>query len=1757
MNKDRDFGMRKYIDRVKRLRIVAFGFLAVIVFISFFSLGGGIEAEAITDYSPIYRPDGIYSWVLDGAYGAHSEGSGTGYRMEHGGNVVAYIQIMNVNQGSFELLPYDSLLSMEEYNIFLYQGSSYQVTSTRFVLKKNGISIVDISNLGTGSIPLFSGALGDGEYSFVYECSYKPNQSSIVNFVYEFAFLVDATAPAYTLTSNGNNIPSGSYTAGQIKYTVSDPHFRFLWIKAPGQSYFSENIFLEYTVPSSVEGVWRFKGGDSAGNVTEEVFVTYDKTAPVGNIYNEYGNVWSATTYNKKIRYNATDNVLFDRCESKFNNGVWLTYTQGTYLSSPGTYSFRSYDKAGNVSVVKTVIIDTTPPSLILKGDGVQALFGSEISAQNITASAEDVNGIDKIFVKNPGSETFVEYTPNTQITSQGKYYFYARDKAGNSSAIQNITLDRVAPDIFLFSGTDSLVWGICTNVASLRVISEDSLSTDITMYVRKPGGNIQVYNGENLYDEGEYMFYAQDKAGNNSEENRVIRDGTSPELQVISGIGEEIEGSYAKGSIRIVAEDNLSGIKEIKYKAEGMSTYSSYSEGTLLSEEGEYKILALDLAGNQSEERDLYIDNTKPEYHVYGISGEELTEQYTNSEYIVFLPTDEGSGVKNIWVRRPGETEFNSYIYGSELTLEGKYYVYIEDNVLNSSDVYSITVDKTSPFADLSFEGVGYPSGTVSKNDLTCYGIDDIGIVSVYVKSPGQEEYLEYSDRVIVGEEGEYSFYVKDAAGNESSNSFFTIDKTSPQGRIVSYENEGIEAEYINYGFKYLSSDSIKVALTQYRMPGSSMFTKYEGEFFLGGVNGQYIFRSIDSAGNISEEVSVIYDNTKPTLKVFDENSTLAKRYSGAEYISPLGEDINGIKNRWVIYPGCEEPENITPGARFYGEGTYSFWVEDCAENVSDILVVTLDRSLPVGSIYIDGSLSNSYEYVNKVFYYQASDDHSFVKNEYIKKPNSVFWEPYIREEIVYSDGIYSFKSEDGSGNFSEEISLIYDGTIPEGDIYVSRQGVENPIFPEGYERYLGNGYSNSKGIVYYTAEGNLERIEVCLPGAESYSYSTIGSIYSEEGRYIFRSVDYAGNVSYEKEIVLDRTPDYPQVTGLDREGETGRISVRVEEGSTLSINGQQVNSGSDVFTVYGGIYILETLDIAGNTGRRVVESSYTFGLKNRPIKEWYEAEVEGGVYSFSSIEQAIDAIGREEVSTLIEGYWATGDVWNTGIMMDPIDSINARPGIYYIYKSASDRNVLAAYFTEGRLVEVITAYAQEKINKYRYFEKDPETAYLGEEVFMGLGEKEIILSSVMPIEGLSVVVDGQEIIEEYTLSGSHTLTFLDSYGNSYSQKIRIISSSPKIFLKMGEDNVSEEGLSGYIEGLESLNPYCFGRGVTIAISEENGGEGYFFLKDESGNILEESEKDGRITITNSGIYLISALNRFGESEDIEVRVSLSSPSIEFFKDTEAKKLRITVNGSEDPFADIKEIEIYKSLDGVSYIPVVFDDYGSKVETTRTGYSFRSSGTYKVIVLDSFRNGKEKVILEISYVKPYPEGVLSGVSEGQITNGRVSFSWTDEAEAFIERSGFVKERYEKGKEIQEDGEYTIFLSDYDNNVTEYSFGIKTTPPALSISGVENGGITNSPVVISALDEVKCLATLNGEAFSYTPGQSLDIPGMYEIRFVDLAGNESTYTFEISEKEKSNIYIYFIIAFGVGAIFVAIVIIRRRTGFKSKGKIRR
>jgi len=164
--------MRKYMSKGNRiiLGIVILMFVGAIV-----GCGGiGIRAEALTTMSPTYRPQGNYTWVSEGAYGASSQGSGSGYALKQASTTVAYIYIMNEGAGDMQDLEYGTLLSMAEYNIVLFEMGGFEVTSTRFVLKRNGVSIVDLGDLGTGGMPLFSGALQDGEYNFITNVHIDP-----------------------------------------------------------------------------------------------------------------------------------------------------------------------------------------------------------------------------------------------------------------------------------------------------------------------------------------------------------------------------------------------------------------------------------------------------------------------------------------------------------------------------------------------------------------------------------------------------------------------------------------------------------------------------------------------------------------------------------------------------------------------------------------------------------------------------------------------------------------------------------------------------------------------------------------------------------------------------------------------------------------------------------------------------------------------------------------------------------------------------------------------------------------------------------------------------------------------------------------------------------------------------------------------------------------------------------------------------------------------------------------------------------------------------------------------------------------------------------------------------------------------------------------------------------------------------------------------------------------------------------------------
>lgn len=68
---------------------------------------------------------------------------------------------------------------------------------------------------------------------------------------------------------------------------------------------------------------------------------------------------------------------------------------------------------------------------------------------------------------------------------------------------------------------------------------------------------------------------------------------------------------------------------------------------------------------------------------------------------------------------------------------------------------------------------------------------------------------------------------------------------------------------------------------------------------------------------------------------------------------------------------------------------------------------------------------------------------------------------------------------------------------------------------------------------------------------------------------------------------------------------------------------------------------------------------------------------------------------------------------------------------------------------------------------------------------------------------------------------------------------------------------------------------------------------------------------------LTDSGRYSVKAINRFGWSEPFSVIISRNAPVIKADKNTDDKRLDISIGESEDNLGSIQSIEIYKSTDG------------------------------------------------------------------------------------------------------------------------------------------------------------------------------------------------------------------------------------------------
>ena len=165
------------------------------------------------------------------------------------------------------------------------------------------------------------------------------------------------------------------------------------------------------------------------------------------------------------------------------------------------------------------------------------------------------------------------------------------------------------------------------------------------------------------------------------------------------------------------------------------------------------------------------------------------------------------------------------------------------------------------------------------------------------------------------------------------------------------------------------------------------------------------------------------------------------------------------------------------------------------------------------------------------------------------------------------------------------------------------------------------------------------------------------------------------------------------------------------------------------------------------------------------------------------------------------------------------------------------------------------------------------------------------------------------------------------------------------------------------------------------------------------------------------------------------------------------------------------------------------------------------TEGAHTIVLTDDVGNSSTYTF---TIDKTPPTGTLSGVSNGGRTRNNVIFMWAEVgASATLNGSA-----YNSGNIVSDENNYTVILTDDVGNSSTYTFTIDKTPPTGTLSGVSNGGRTNSDVSFT-WTEPGATATLN--LAPYERNTVVRAEGEYTIVLTDDVGNSSTYTFTIDK----------------------------------------
>lgn len=1046
-------------------------------------------------------------------------------------------------------------------------------------------------------------------YSYYYSTSYTVAATAANNGWWYFyatddcgtsnstvSVYLDTVAPVGTITnSSGTTITSGGYTNKAVKFTATDAGgVSYYQVKTPGSSSWAS--YTSGTALSSSYGWYTFRAVDKAGNISSEYKVYYDAGVPTGTVYGGTTSKTSGSYTNASyVKYVASDSYSgIANCYVKMPNSSYYTaYASGTQLATQGTYYFYSVDKSGNSSSVLSITLDTTKPAGTLYGGTSVVASGNSTNASYIKFVPSDNIGLSATYVKKPDATSYVVYTSGTQFTDEGAYSFYSVDKAGNTSSVYTITLDRQIPSAQLYVDGNPIDNNSYTNGDHISFECEE------ICYVKLPDSDtfVAYLSGAEYYKAGKYVFYGVSDAGNSTGYYTIIVDRTVKTVDLVNATEGKTDGdvtiTWTDGDEALYAP-----IKSVTVNGK------DYTKDEIIHtiDTGVYKVVVTDYAGNtwttefSSEKKNVLTDTLQKEYYeVYDADGEYFAfSTYENA--LAFATARENGYVrKGEWKSESWDTGIAMDAIDAVNAVNGEYFIYKKSGNPDEWVAYFTTErlnEVIAEYAKVGIESYYYwdktPATIADGENLFTYSdsknilANSVTLGSDIGATLNGEEFVES----VIEIEGKHILVVSDDWGNSCEYNLTIVRETPDIHYVVGKGSENT----VTFDRVYYFKDQVTVSISD-GFDEMAMFSVYDengnllGHFSLGETytltaSGTYTVKSVNHAG-VSKEFKLIISRNAPKVEIAENadkkqlNIEIVESEDDESHIQTLEiyKSTDGGET-WVLvekddYGTLVSLDNLSYA--FRTTGSYKAIITDEFRTGIDAVTAQLDyvQENPVGTLI---GVENG-GYTNGKVTFEWDDEATVV----LTKDGTVV--DYASGDELTEDGVYTLTFENFDG-----YTATYTFTIDTAAPVIATEGANH------------RESVNEDVKVFYT-EDNLTA-EIFKDGKSLGEY-TSGNPISADGQYRVVVSDLAGN-TVEVEFTIDKTVDY--AINVNDKGLSNSVIATANETVTVTLlkNGEKVEYVLGSAITDPADYTLAVTDALGN------HSEISFKIVEPLVKEF-----------------------------------------------------------------------------------------------------------------------------------------------------------------------------------------------------------------------------------------------------------------------------------------------------------------------------------------------------------------------------------------------------------------------------------------------------------------------------------------------------------------------------------------------------------------------